>query len=238
MSSHPEYAAQVDRIVDNLKTFQHIAATANLDTPVPSCGAWTLTDLLKHIADVTTFWNAVIDADGEAPPPSERSADPEPISVRLEAGIAGLHDRLQQGDTTRDIWTWMGPQPINPWLARRLCSEIGIHLWDARNAIDASPTAIEPTAAVDAIHEYFETITFTKAPSDSVHLHATDIDGEWFITADADGRRIGTNEHAKGAVAVRGTASDLLLLLWGRVSASSLETFGEVGILDAWLKPV
>ena len=34
-------------------------------------------------------------------------------------------------------------------------------------------------------------------------------------------------EHAKGDVAARGSASDLLLFLWGRVPADALEVFGD-----------
>jgi hypothetical protein len=40
-----------------------------------------------------------------------------------------------------------------------------------------------------------------------------------------------TREHAKGDVAARGTASDLLLFLWGRVPADSLEVFGDADLL-------
>ena len=41
-----------------------------------------------------------------------------------------------------------------------------------------------------------------------------------------------TREHAKGDVAARGTASDLLLFLWGRVPATALEVFGDAALLD------
>ena len=40
-----------------------------------------------------------------------------------------------------------------------------------------------------------------------------------------------TAEHAKGDVAARGSASDLLLFLWGRVPADSLEVFGDAELL-------
>jgi MDMPI C-terminal domain len=35
-------------------------------------------------------------------------------------------------------------------------------------------------------------------------------------------------------VAVRGTASDLLLLLWNRVSADRFEVFGDAELLEWW----
>jgi hypothetical protein len=36
-----------------------------------------------------------------------------------------------------------------------------------------------------------------------------------------------TREHAKGDVAARGSASDLLRFLWGRAGADRLEVFGD-----------
>jgi hypothetical protein len=44
-----------------------------------------------------------------------------------------------------------------------------------------------------------------------------------------------TPEHAKGDAAVRGTASDLLLLLLGRASATDVEVFGDALVLDGFL---
>ena len=38
-----------------------------------------------------------------------------------------------------------------------------------------------------------------------------------------------TREHAKGDVAARGTASDLLLLVWGRITPDAVDVFGDAG---------
>ena len=60
----------------------------------------------------------------------------------------------------------------------------------------------------------------------SVHLHCTDTEGEWLIVRDGDDLVV-TREHAKGDVAARGTASDVLRFLWGRGGADQLEVFGD-----------
>jgi predicted lipid carrier protein YhbT len=65
----------------------------------------------------------------------------------------------------------------------------------------------------------------------TVHLHCTDVDGEWLFTR-RDGEITVTAEHAKGDVAARGRASDLLLFLWGRVPATELEVFGDAALLE------
>ncbi len=60
-------------------------------------------------------------------------------------------------------------------------------------------------------------------------------------TAKANGSRelspdglVVTREHAKGDVAARGTASDLLLFLYGRADADRLDVFGDAALLARW----
>lgn len=74
----------------------------------------------------------------------------------------------------------------------------------------------------------------TFGAGDLVHLHCTDAHGEWMIRSDADtGRLAITNEHGKGTIAIRGTASDLLALVQGSVSlASSGDRFEVFGSMD------
>ena len=51
-------------------------------------------------------------------------------------------------------------------------------------------------------------------------------DGEWLITRGADGMTV-AREHAKGDVAVRGAASDLLLVVMGRAEVDVVEVLGD-----------
>jgi len=79
----------------------------------------------------------------------------------------------------------------------------------------------------------------TGHESKTMHLHATDVaesaagEGEWLVTLGPEGLTV-DHKHAKGDVAVRGTASDLLLLLWNRVSADRCEVFGDAALLEQW----
>ena len=72
----------------------------------------------------------------------------------------------------------------------------------------------------------------------TVHLHATDDvpdhAGEWMISV-AD-EVTWSHDHGKGDVAVRGAASDLLLLAWGRLdpAADAFEVFGDGDIAHRW----
>ena len=53
------------------------------------------------------------------------------------------------------------------------------------------------------------------------------------MTRGADGMTV-TREHAKGDVAVRGGAGDLLLVILGRIGTDAVEVIGDAGVLDAW----
>lgn len=69
---------------------------------------------------------------------------------------------------------------------------------------------------------------------ETIHLHATDEStGEWFITLKQDAIDW-ERSHTKGDVAARGSASDLHLLLWGRISPSQVEVIGDGSLLDRW----
>jgi hypothetical protein len=72
-----------------------------------------------------------------------------------------------------------------------------------------------------------------------LHLHVTDegvADGEWMIRPGRGGVTVEPG-HGKGDVAVRGPASDMLLVLMQRFPASdpSVEVLGDVALLDALL---
>ncbi len=234
----PDHSHRIERIFSNISEIRNIVTANPSSTPVPSCPDWDLSGLLKHTADICQFWSDVIDARGEKPAPGEPATPRLETLQRLDTEAARLRHNFDDLPTDTPIWTWSGTHSIGPWLARRLSSETALHLWDAQLAALPAPPPIPVNIALDAIDEYFETITFTGAPSDTVHLHASDTEGEWVITPGPDGKRIVTHTHEKAAVAVQANASDLLLLLWGRMPVENLETFGDRSILETWLRPV
>ena len=48
---------------------------------------------------------------------------------------------------------------------------------------------------------------------------------------DGEGMHV-TREHAKGDVAVRGPASDLLLVVYGRKPAEEIDVFGDTSLFE------
>ena len=72
-----------------------------------------------------------------------------------------------------------------------------------------------------------------------IHIHGTDdppppVNAEWLL-AFADGQVAVTTEHAKGDVALRGRAEDLLLVLWRRRPLEVLDLVGERAVAEQLL---
>jgi hypothetical protein len=72
---------------------------------------------------------------------------------------------------------------------------------------------------------------------DGQTLHLHDSDGEWAIHPHSGGFTW-ERGHRRGTVAVQGSTSDLLLLIYGRLSASggNFAVFGDDGLLTVWLE--
>jgi len=65
---------------------------------------------------------------------------------------------------------------------------------------------------------------------ETLHLHATDAEGEWLLTMHADRVDVARG-HAKGDAAIRGRAHDLLLMMWGREPLGEVEVFGDPAVV-------
>jgi uncharacterized protein (TIGR03083 family) len=222
------------------------AAAGHLDADVTTCPGWKVERLVGHVGR-TYRWTAGWVEDGAAPdvplPPKG-----DAVIEWTRTGLAELIDTLEGAGAVPDagttVKTWAGDQPPIFW-PRRIAIETAVHRWDAQVAAgDGRPLGTD--LALDGVDELFEVILPMRGIADlgsenegkTMHLHATDVgdepgEGEWLVTLERQ-RLTVDHMHAKGDVAVRGTASDLLLLLWNRVSADRLEVFGDAGLLDWW----
>jgi uncharacterized protein (TIGR03083 family) len=124
-----------------------------------------------------------------------------------------------------------------------------VHRADIELAVGREPV-IDPRVAADGVDElldnlpcaaYFAPRVQNLRGEGFIHLHATDGDlgsaGEWMIALRPDGFGW-EHAHGKGTVAVRGTATDLLLLAYGRRALDDprFETFGDLGVMARWLE--
>ena len=157
----------------------------------------------------------------------------------VREGAARLAKRLAEVGPDQPCWTWVEDYPTTAFWARRTANETAVHRWDMENtAGTAGP--IDASLAVDGIAEHLEITRrgfLGPAPTgegETIHLHATDAPGEWLVRLDANGMHV-TSEHSKGDVAIRGPASDLLLVVLHRLPASTVDGFGDDQLLARWL---
>jgi uncharacterized protein (TIGR03083 family) len=211
-----------------------------METAVPSCPEWQMRDLAHHLGSHHRWVAGNLDQppDGKA---FERRAEPpadDAIPDWLEAGAEMLATKLAATDPTKPCWTWVPFDRSVGFWARRTTQETAMHRWDAQNAGGVAD-AIEPELAADGVDEYLGILGAFRGrhfpEAGSIHLHTTDTPGEWLVRLDAEGIHL-TLEHAKGDVAVRGPASDVLLVLMGRKTMGAAEVFGDAPLFERFRK--
>ena len=234
---HADYVAAIRRDGEG---FVRAAREAELTAQVPSCPAWTVADLVWHLAEVHDFWCTV--ARERMTDPDQYREPPRPTDDGLvdlaSANYRALADVLEAGDPTTPVWTWADRKDLG-FIARRMAQETAVHRVDAELVIDR-PQPIDAELASDGIDEFLEHFTDSivagSIPVDgTVHLHCTDVAGEWLVRCSPDGALTFSREHAKGDAAVRGTASDLLTVLWRRQPLSTVEVIGDAGVAEGFV---
>jgi uncharacterized protein (TIGR03083 family) len=207
-----------------------------MDAPVPGCPEWTAADLWWHLTEVHDFWCYVVAAAATAPdgyPDPVRPAD-EQLAATYLAGLEELTDALAATSDDVPVWTWTTDHTVG-WVLRRMAHESAAHLGDAQQTAGREP-AMDAALASDGVDEFLEWFTGRVADGQpaaiggSVHLHCTDVPGEWFVVDDGAGGLTVTREHAKGGAAIRGAASDMLFVLWRRLPLDRLEVIGDADL--------
>lgn len=223
------------------------AGGGDLAAPVPSCPGWSVRDLVVHVGEVHRRWAARVAVVGTEEPPVDESAVAAPAGAGEEAllawyraGLADLLATLDATDPARPAWNWTGRDLHAGWVRRRMAHETAVHRWDAERAAGDPGPVVPPAFAADGVDEVLrvwlpahEEGTWPGPPA-TVHLHATDAHGEWLLALGPDGATV-RDGHAKGDAALRGPASDLDLLLWGRVPPTTVEALGDRPLIDALL---
>lgn len=229
-----------DELLDAIRTEGgRVSAVLAMDTSereVPSCPGWDVEKLVGHLGRVHRWVTAMVRARS-----AERldfPARPDRVDAQwFDEGVTELVAALEEAGPEVAMWTFPGGGGTARFWFRRQAEETAVHRWDAQLAVGV-PEPIETEVALTGIDELLD-VFFAARQVDlggSVHFHATDSPhGEWVVANDADGGLIVGHGHEKGDVALRATASDLLLWLWGRpVPEAGLEVFGDEGVLDRW----
>jgi uncharacterized protein (TIGR03083 family) len=194
--------------------------------PVPACPAWTLRDLVLHLADVHHYWALNIHAaDPSRQIPFEASY-PEGADVLawartcLEEMIDAF--RSVPADSPCRVW-WVAPATAGA-VAEHQVYEAELHRWDAQGAV-MTPQALDLDICLVGIPEWIASrVTWlTELPLPLITFETTDAPSSASL-----------GDATLGTVTVSGTASDVYLFMNGRVSADALEIVGDAELLEAF----
>jgi len=240
MLTPDRYAAA---IVAEAAAFTDTIHGADLELRVPTCPEWTLRDLVHHLGRAYYWSGQIVATRATEFVPFEEVVDgkmpPDGHAEWLRAGAAKLVDAVADIGPDNDVWTWSDDHRAVFWL-RRILHEGIVHRADAAFTVVRDYT-VPVDLAVDGVDEWLGILTSKAARARSgavagtgqtLHFHATD-GGEWLIRRDPDGPTL-LNEHVKGDVTVRAPATDLLLVLYGRIPTSEVEVFGDPDLLTHW----
>ncbi len=239
MPHHLDYPAAVRR--DGLG-LADAAEAAGPAAPIPGCPGWDVAELVWHLTEVQYFWAEIVARRLQDPEAVARLERPEgfpALLARCRSGVEHLASTLAAADPATPVWTWARRKDAG-FVIRHQAQEAAVHRWDAEHAAGRA-FSIEPDLAADSIDEFLEHTAAWRnegaaarrrhGPSPR-HRRRRGMD-------DLRGRRRGpggsTAATPRATAALRGRASDLLLILYRRLGPEAAEAFGDAGVLERFL---
>jgi len=225
------------RIVDAYERDRHAA--------VPWSDRWTVATVARHVASTHHVVADIVrgrpDADfglfGELQTPAKDS--PEFVEWFC-SGTTSLLEQLSNVPVDDECWSWFTPGRRVGWWARRMALEAVVHRWDT-DAAQGRNFSLAPEIAADGIDEFLDVfVAATRAAHDApagptISLECSDRRERWWLDLSDRGERTVSREPRDALVRIRGTAEQLLVMLWGRVPVTAgVEVTGDVGVLDRW----
>jgi uncharacterized protein (TIGR03083 family) len=217
------------------------AAAERVDhaAPVPGCPAWQVGDVVRHTGLVHRWAAAAVREGGRDPSryPADDGADLDGSDLVewFRAGHAALVGTLSTADPDMSAFTFLpAPSPLAFW-ARRQTHETGIHRADVESG-GGPITPFDRDEALDGIDELAGGFAVRRSkdggPGRTLGVLPTDSDQGWLVRPGAEPIRDAAAAGDADLV-VRGTASDLHLLLWNRPTGE-IETSGDPAVLTDW----
>jgi uncharacterized protein (TIGR03083 family) len=199
--SRLDHLALLDREVAGMQTA--LAAT-DPAAPVPACGDWTVRDVAHH---VTTLHRWVRDALDSPTMPAfdERPVDGDgpAIAEAYRESAAAMLSRMHELPLDHPCWTFDKDNQTAGFWHRRQLHELSVHRWDV------APYDLADELASDGIDEALEFMLPRMLAGGRASLP----DGSLRLVSP---KRTWTVGEGEPVAEVQGSASDLLLSLWGR----------------------
>jgi len=236
----PEYLEAIERECTEITA----AIQSSASLAVPTCPGWRVADLAVHLG-VIQRWAAemvrtrAIERLGDREELFAVDPDGPHLDDWFREGARDLVEVLRSSPAAAPVWSWTDERSVEFW-SRRQAHEAAVHRWDAQLAM-GSAHPVDALLAADGVDEWLSVFAIGRSRAtskrsgtgESFHFHCTDEAGEWVVRFDGDGIDV-QREHAKADVAIRGTASDLLLFVWGRQTPEKLEVLGDSSLLPRW----
>lgn len=223
------------------------AATVDgaLAAEVPSCPGWTVATLLAHTG-IAFRWVAahVVRGSTDHPGAPDRTAAPDDDALLAwwDDGLALLLDTLDGVDPALPAWNPAPTTKVALFWHRRYAHEMAVHRWDAQLAVGL-PERLDAPLAIDGVDEALDTLLpaglgHQHSGDGRIQLIASDSEQSWIVRVRGeaisllDTATILPEEHDL-RTQVTGSASDLMLAIWGRVPFDILDITGDPTLLEA-----
>jgi uncharacterized protein (TIGR03083 family) len=209
----------------------------DLEAPVPSCPAWSVDQLLRHVA--TVYLHKVVALQtGMKPQNWVPDFSTEPALDLLERAYTELTAEFDAREPDAPAWTWFAPdQTVGFWI-RRMAHETSIHRYDAELAVGLTTPVVNDLAA-DGVDEALTVILTDDGDVRAIGAadlrEVTDLvlptievrNGarSFFVRPTLQG--VFVDETGQAATTIEGVPSDLLLWLWRRADADTLKVTGD-----------
>jgi uncharacterized protein (TIGR03083 family) len=214
-----------------------------LDARVPTCPEWTVRDLVRHLGRIYGFVRRLVSRGVTDPPEPFAIAEDADVIEAWTEEFTELLAALDAVDPDLPAWNWAPQTKKAAFWPRRMAHETAIHRWDAQMATGLAEP-IETRLAVDGVSEVLDTWlpagkrAVSTDRTGMIALHATDADEVWYVRIrgagvallDTDTLLDDDDRHER--VTASGSASDLMLALWGRVPFDALLVGGDAALLE------
>jgi uncharacterized protein (TIGR03083 family) len=236
MIDTPPFPELLELVAERSAAFREVVAAADdLGARVPGCPDWALRDLVAHLGAVHRFWAATVAAGPAAEPPSAAAlGDREPHGDLIEWSAESTRMMLAalRAAGERDCWAWWGASgaPMTTGaVARHQVQETAVHTYDAQESI-GRPEPLPASVAIDGIPEFLAVGLGSMGawPHRPARIAVSAVEGPtWVVDLTPAGVRIDPAASGAPLATLRGSASDVVLTLYGRLPPETLAVDGD-----------
>jgi uncharacterized protein (TIGR03083 family) len=230
---------ETDRIVN--------AYESDPSAAVPWSDRWTVGTVARHVSGTHHVVAEIVRGrpDKDFGVYNELKTPPKDSPEFVEwfrSGTASLMHQLSSVPADAQCWSWYEHGRHVGWWARRMAFEAVIHRWDT-DAARRQDFSVASDIAADGVDEFLDVfVAATRAarhspPGPTICFECTDRSDRWWLDLSVQGGRVVSRDPLAESVRLRGTAEQLLLLVWNRVPTSDpagADAIGDVVLADRW----